>query len=91
MLSGIGAIVPRMTPSSVVLPDLETLDFQSLKALVIEKHALVVEKENALASQHDEIERLKLFIAKLQRMHFGPSSERLAQHIDHLELQLEDL
>jgi len=80
-----------MTPLDVVLPDLDALDSEKLKALVIEKHALVIEKQTELASQHDEIERLKLFIAKLQRMQFGPSSERLARHIDQLELRLEDL
>ncbi len=80
-----------MTPSNVVLPDLDALDSQRLKALVIEKHSLVIEKEAALASQQDEIQRLKLFIAKLQRMQFGPSSEKLGRHIDQLELRLEDL
>src|SRR5207247_2251713 len=80
-----------MTPFDVVLPDLDALDSEKLKALVIEKHVLVIEKATELASQHDEIQRLKLFIAKLQRMQFGPSSERLAHHIDQLELQLEDL
>jgi transposase len=80
-----------MTPPSAVLPDLDSLDSETLKALVVEKHARVIEKEAELASQHDEIERLKLFIAKLQRMQFGPSSEKLARHIDQLELQLEEL
>jgi transposase len=80
-----------MTPFDVILPDLDALDTEKLKALVVEKHALVIEKETELASHHDEIQRLKLFIAKLQRMQFGPSSERLAHHIDQLELQLEDL
>jgi transposase len=80
-----------MTPATMVLPDLDALDSERLKALVIEKHALVIEKEVELASQHDEIQRLKLFIAKLQRMQFGPSSEKLARHIDQLELRLEDL
>src|SRR5215813_14493509 len=80
-----------MTASDVVLPDLDGLDSERLKALVIEKHALVVEKQAELASQHDEIQRLKLFIAKLQRMQFGPSSEKLTRQIDQLELQLEDL
>src|SRR5437667_3343561 len=80
-----------MTPFDVVLPDLDALDSEKLKALVIEKHVLVIEKATEVASQHDEIQRLKLFIAKLQRMQFGPSSERLAHHIDQLELQLEDL
>jgi transposase len=78
-----------MTPST--LPDLDALDSEKLKALVIEKHARVIEKETELASQHDEIQRLELFIAKLQRMQFGPSSEKLARHIDQLELRLEDL
>jgi transposase len=80
-----------MTPLDVVLPDLDALDSEKLKALVIEKHVLVIEKQAELASQHDEIQRLKLFIAKLQRMQFGPSSERLARQIDQLELHLEDL
>jgi transposase len=87
-----------MMPLDVALPDLDALDSEKLKALVVEKHALVVEKhglvvekEAELASYHDEIERLKLFVLKLQRMQFGPSSERLAHQIDQLELQLEDL
>jgi transposase len=90
-LSWLYAKVSRMSPSTTALPDLNALDSDRLKALVMEKHALVIEKEAVLASQHDEIERLKLFIAKLQRMQFGPSSEKLARHIDQLELQLEDL
>jgi transposase len=80
-----------VTPTDAVLPDLSALDSDALKALVIEKHALVIEREVELTSQQDEIQRLKLLIAKLQRMQFGPSSERLARHIDQLELRLEDL
>jgi transposase len=83
--------VPRVTASKAVLPDLDALDPATLRALVIEKHALVIEKEAELASQHDEIQRLQLFIAKLQRMQFGPSSEKLGHHIDQLLLRLEDL
>jgi transposase len=84
------AIVPRMT-TATVLPDLDALDTEKLKALVMEQHALVIEKQAAIVSQHNEIERLKLFVAKLQRMQFGPSSEKLTRHIGQLELQLEDL
>src|SRR5215469_4729032 len=80
------------------LPDLNTLDSDELKALliqqrnlVLENHALVLEKTAELESHQDEIKRLKLFIAKLQRMQFGPSSEKLGCHIDQLELGLEDL
>src|ERR1700756_3322878 len=38
-----------------------------------------------------EIEKLKFQIAKLRRMQFGRSSERLARQIDQLELRLEEL
>src|SRR5262245_37148689 len=67
-----------------VLPNLETLDSDRLKALIVEQHFQLV-------SHDDEIENLKLLILKLRRMRFGPSSERLARHIDQLELRLEDL
>ena len=43
--------------ASQQLPDLDTLDMQSLKALVVAKQG--------------EIESLKLLITKLKRMHFG--------------------
>ena len=76
---------------SNVLPDLDALDTESLKALVVEKHTVILEKEAQLASQQDEMQRLKLLLAKLQRMQFGRSSEKLAEHIDQLELQLEEL
>jgi transposase len=59
------------------LPDLDTLDMQSLKALVLAKQA--------------ELENLKLLIAKLKRMHFGPSSEKYDRDFQQLELRLEDL
>lgn len=38
-----------------------------------------------------EIEKLKFQIAKLRRMQFGRSSERLSRRIDQLELRLEEL
>jgi hypothetical protein len=38
-----------------------------------------------------ESERLKFQIAKLQRMQFGRSSERLIRQIKQLELRLEEL
>ena len=73
-----------MAPAQAVLPDLNALDSDELKALVIETHA-------ELISHKTEIDSLKLLILKLKRMQFGPSSEKLARHIDQLELQLEDL
>ncbi|KHL24984.1 transposase [Croceibacterium mercuriale] len=38
-----------------------------------------------------EIEKLKVQLARLRRMQFGQSSERLSREIDQLELRLEDL
>lgn len=73
-----------MATTQRVLPDLETLDSDRLKALIVEQHFQLVFHDN-------EIENLKLLILKLRRMQFGPSSERLARHIDQLELRLEDL
>jgi hypothetical protein len=38
-----------------------------------------------------EIEKLRFQIAKLRRMQFGRSSERITRQIEQLELQLEEL
>src|ERR1700689_3422780 len=59
------------------LPDLDSLDIESLKALVLAKHT--------------EIENLNLLVLKLKRMHFGQRSEKMNADIAQLELQLEDL
>jgi transposase len=66
------------------LPDLDTLDVQSLKALVLTQQA-------ELDSRTTEIENLKLLILKLKRMHFGPRSEKYGRDLQQLELRLEDL
>ena len=42
-------------------------------------------------SRDSEIEQLKLLIAKLRRMQFGRSSEKLDRQIEQLELRLEEL
>ena len=74
----------HVTTSERVLPDLNILDSDGLKALIVDLHGQLV-------SHDTEIENLKLLILKLQRMQFGRSSERLAQQINQLELRLEDL
>jgi transposase len=52
---------------------------------------LVLEQREALAAHTIEIEHLKLIIAKLRRLQFGRSSEKLSREIDQLELRLEEL
>lgn len=73
---------------AVPLPDLDTLDLQAAKALLIEQH----QKYTAtLTSRTSEIERLVLLVEKLQRMLFGAKSEKVLRQIDQLEMQLEEL
>ena len=73
-----------MATSELLLPDLNALDSDRLKALIVEQHFQLISHDN-------EIENLKLLILKLQRMQFGRRSEKLQQHIDQLELRLEEL
>ena len=81
-----------------VLPDLNSLNNESLKALILAQHETLAAQEEALhlkeevlASREAEIERLKLLIAKLRRMQFGRRSEKLERKIEQLELQLDEL
>ena len=62
------------------LPD----DVESLKQLILEQRAL-------LLSRQVEIDKLKVQLARLRRLHFGRSSEQLAHTIEQLELSLEEL
>jgi transposase len=70
--------------SRPTLPDLNALDADALKALILVQH-------DQLLSRDHEIEHLKLLIAKLQRMQFGRRSEKVARQIEQLELKLEEL
>jgi transposase len=81
----------RVTTVTADLPDLNSLDSNALRALLVEKHTLILEQRAALDERHHEIETLKLYILKLKRMKFGRSSEKLDQQIEQLELRLEDL
>src|ERR1700688_5025196 len=73
-----------MTAARATLPDLDALDPNELKALIVSQHELIVSRDS-------EIEQLKLLIAKLRRMQFGRSSEKLDRQIEQLELRLEAL
>jgi uncharacterized membrane protein len=66
------------------LPELDTLDADALRAIILRQH------EQLLSRDH-ELEHLKLLIAKLQRMQFGRRSEKIACQIEQLELKLEEL
>jgi transposase len=66
------------------LPDLQQLDLTALRALILSQHEQLLSRDN-------EIEHLKLLIAKLRRMQFGRSSEKLDRQIEQLELRLGEL
>jgi transposase len=67
------------------------IDAASLPDDVEELKRLVLEQQAKLISHTIEIEQLKLLIAKLRRLQFGRSSEKLSHQIDQLELRLEEL
>ena len=64
-------------PSDADLPD----DVVTLLALLSEALASIADRDR-------EIERLKVQIDKLKRMHFGRKSEQLDRQLDQLETQL---
>jgi transposase len=87
-----------VTPEITALPDLNELDSEALKVLVLEKHAKIIqqnaaliEKQAALTARNHEIENLKLLVMKLKRLKFGRSSEKLDRQITQLELRLEEM
>ena len=73
-----------MSGAPSTLPDLQQLDPEALRTLVVAQHAQIVARDA-------EIEHLKLLIAKLRRMQFGRKSEKLDRQIEQLELRLDEL
>ncbi len=65
------------------LPDLDRLDNEALKALV-------VAQRESLDSHSQQVEHLKLVVEKLRRMIFGAKSEKVIVQVEQFELQLED-
>ena len=77
--------------SVTALPDLNALEPDALKALIVAQHDELIATHEQLLSHRSEIEHLKLLLAKLRRMQFGRKSEKLTQQIEQLELRLEEL
>lgn len=67
------------------LPDLDGLDPETLKALLIAKHNESLQQHKQLSSNSQEIEHLKLVIEKYRRMIFGRKSEKLTRELEQLE------
>src|SRR5271170_638364 len=73
-----------MAAANHLLPDLDALNPDELKVLIFSQREQLVSRDN-------EIEHLKLFIAKLRRAQFGRKSEKLDREIEQLELRLDEL
>ncbi len=69
------------------LPD----DVETLKRLLSERDAQLAAAEQQTLHLRVWVEKLELQIARLKRVQFGRSSERLAQQIEQLELIVEEL
>lgn len=76
-----------MQISASALPD----DIDALRAMVLAGRAEIAGLRSALVHRDTQIEKLKLQLAKLRRMQFGRSSEKLDQQIEQLELLIEEL
>jgi len=74
-----------------ILPNLEALNPRELKALIVDQHRQILLHHEQLLSRDAEIEHLKLLLAKLRRMRFGRSSEKVNRQIEQLELRLGEL
>jgi transposase len=75
---------------SLSTADLPT-DPEALRAFALACQAELKVAEVSVQLRALEIEKLRFQIAKLRRMQFGRSSERLTRQIEQLELQLEEL
>lgn len=73
-----------MVAAPKALPDLNALDAEALKALILAQHEQLLQRTT-------QIEELQVAILKLKRMQFGRKSEKLEKQIEQLELRLEDL
>jgi transposase len=72
---------------AAALPNLDQLDIEALKTLVVAQHEQHLE---TISSQLQQIEHFKLVIEKLRRMIFGAKSEKVIVQVEQFELQLED-
>lgn len=59
--------------------------------MVVAQAAALQAHEDALRLKGLEVEKLKIQLARLRRLQFGRSSERLAREIAQLELALEEI
>ncbi|WP_408295647.1 IS66 family transposase [Paraburkholderia sp. RL17-373-BIF-A] len=76
------------TPKAMLLSREAALRERDAQGLKLQE--TVDSQQGALASRTDEVEHLKLLIAKLRRTKFGRKWEKLDQQIEQPELRLEE-
>ena len=92
----------RSVVISTPLPNLDTLDSEALKKMVVAQHNQLLQQQQQASRQLEQaseqiesasrqIEHLKLVIEKYRRMIFGSKSEKLKGELEQLEFQLEEL
>lgn len=71
----------------------ETLptDIEALRAIIAAQAAELAAAKAGLVTKTLEVEKLTVQLARLRRMQFGRSSEKITQAIEQLELALEEL
>ena len=76
-----------MPSAPPALPD----DIDALRAVIAAQAEELAAAKAGLKVRTLEVEKLKIQLARLRRMTFGQSSEKIAREIEQLELALEDL
>ena len=64
---------------------------EEARTLIATQATMIARQRAELSERQQQIVRLQAQLAKLRRMHFGRSSERLQAEITQLELTLEEL
>ena len=76
---------------SLLISSYKDAQIASLQALLAERDASLAEAKAELLHRDLLIETMRVQLARLRRMQFGVSSEKLSQEIAQLELALEEL
>ncbi|BAE49208.1 Transposase and inactivated derivative [Paramagnetospirillum magneticum AMB-1] len=74
-----------------MVPDALPTDIVALQAIIATQADALAAAQAGLMSKTLEVEKLRIELARLRRMQFGRSSEKISRAADQLELMLEDV
>ena len=74
-----------------MVPDALPTDIVALQAIIATQADALAAAQAGLMSKTLEVEKLKVELARLRRMQFGRSSEKISRAADQLELMLEEV